>query len=301
MNEGLIYKDMIWLYKLENNIVKKDYKSMKEKKLSPFLKWPGGKQWFVNHYLEIFPAEYNNYYEPFLGGGSVFFALRPERAIIADINSELINLYMVMRDKPDELKELMNRHQYAHCQTYYYQMREGSCDTELEKAARFLYLNRTCFNGMYRVNKEGKFNVPIGTKNNCIYDIDLFDQYAKVLKKANIFTDDFEKTIAKAQRGDLIFADPPYAVQKNQDGFIKYNDHLFTWYDQERLFNCLKEAKRREATIILTNVSCKEIREIYISGGFFIKDLKRVSTIAGNSTKRGIITELLITSYDIKE
>lgn len=274
---------------------------MKDKKLSPFLKWPGGKRWFANHYLEIIPAEYNNYYEPFLGGGSVFFALRPQKAVISDINSELINLYIVMRDKPHELKKLMNQHQCAHCQTYYYQVRESSYNTELEKAARFLYLNRTCFNGMYRVNKQGKFNVPIGTKNNCIYDIDLFDEYAQILKEANIFTDDFEKTIAKAQKGDLIFADPPYAVQKNQDGFIKYNDQLFTWNDQERLFICLNEAKKRGAIIILTNVNCKEVREMYISGGFFIKDIKRVSTIAGNATKRGVITELLITSYEVKE
>lgn len=107
-----------------------------------------------------------------------------------------------MRDKPHELKELMNQHQCAHGQTYYYQVRESSYNTELEKAARFLYLNRTCFNGMYRVNKQGKFNVPIGTKNNCIYDIDLFDEYAQILKEANIFTDDFEKTIAKAQKSN---------------------------------------------------------------------------------------------------
>ena len=274
---------------------------MKDKKISPFLKWPGGKQWFANHYLEIIPAEYNNYYEPFLGGGSFFFALRPEKAVISDINSELINLYIVMRDKPHELKKLMNQHQCAHCQTYYYQVRESSYDTESEKAARFLYLNRTCFNGMYRVNKEGKFNVPIGTKNNCIYDIDLFDEYAQILKAANIFTDDFEKTIAKAQKGDLIFADPPYAVQKKQDGFIKYNDQLFTWNDQERLFICLNEAKKRGAIIVLTNVNCEEIREMYISGGFFIKDIKRASTIAGDVTKRGVITELLITSYELKE
>ena len=109
---------------------------MKDKKISPFLKWPGGKRWLVNHYLEIIPPEYNNYYEPFLGGGSVFFALRPKKAIIADINSELINLYIVMRDKPEELKKLMNQHQCAHCQTYYYQVRDSSYGTELEKSSK---------------------------------------------------------------------------------------------------------------------------------------------------------------------
>lgn len=271
---------------------------MKDKDISPFLKWPGGKRWFINHYLEIFPAEYNKYYEPFLGGGSVFFALQPKRAVIADINIDLINLYLIMKDKPKELIRLMEKHQYAHCKEYYYHVRESFYMTELERAAKFLYLNRTCFNGMYRVNKGGNFNVPIGTKSNCIYDIELFDEYARILKEVDIFTDDFEKTIAKAQRDDLIFADPPYAVQKNQDGFIKYNDHLFTWNDQKRLYNCLKEAKKRGAIIVLTNVNCNEVREMYVSGGFFIKDLHRMSTIAGNATKRGSVTELLITSYE---
>lgn len=295
--------DIIYINNKKNikyNIVKKDYDNMKEKKITPFIKWPGGKSWFINQLLEIIPTEYNNYYEPFLGGGSVFWGLRPQKALIADINEELINLYIIMRDKPDELKRMMKQHQKAHCQTYYYQIRENSCNTELEKAARFLYLNRTCFNGMYRVNKNGKFNVPIGTKNNCIYDIDLFDEYAQILKEVNILVDDFEKTIEKAHMGDLIFADPPYTSQKRQESFIKYNDKLFTWNDQERLFRCLKDAKRRGVIIILTNIDCKEIREMYIAGGFFIKDLKRASTIAGNAKKRGIITELLITSYEVK-
>ncbi|MCM1154402.1 MAG: Dam family site-specific DNA-(adenine-N6)-methyltransferase [Roseburia sp.] len=273
---------------------------MKDKKISSFLKWPGGKRWFINHYLWIIPTKYNIYYEPFLGGGSVLFALQPRRAVVADMNCELINLYIVMRDNPNELKKLMKQHQCAHCQEYYYQMRGSFYKTDLERAARFLYLNRTCFNGMYRVNKEGLFNVPIGTKNNCIYDVELFDKYSQILKGVKISTDDFEKTIAKAQKDDLIFADPPYTVKKNQAGFIKYNDQLFTWNDQQRLYNCLYEAKNRGVIIILTNVNCKEIREMYISGGFFIRNLKRVSTIAGNASKRGAITELLITSYEVK-
>ena len=273
---------------------------MKDKKVSPFLKWPGGKRWFINQYLDIFPQEYNNYYEPFLGGGSVFFALRPHKAIITDINCDLINLYIVMREKPEELKELLKQHQYAHCRTYYYQVREKNYSTDLEKAAKFLYLNRTCFNGMYRVNKNGIFNVPIGTKENCTYDIGMFGEYAKVLKSADIYTADFEQTIAKTQKGDLLFVDPPYAVQKNQDGFIKYNDRLFTWNDQERLYRCLYEAKERGVIIILTNVNCEEIREMYVSGDFFINDLERVSTIAGKASKRGVIKELLITSYEVR-
>ena len=268
---------------------------------SPFLKWPGGKRWFVNQYLDVFPQKYNNYFEPFLGGGSVFFALQPQNGIITDINNDLIDLYIVMRDEPDKLKKMMLGHQKEHCKEYYYYIRSKIYEEKVERAAQFLYLNRTCFNGMYRVNKNGVFNVPIGTKNNCIYDIDKFEEYAKSLKKVKIRASDFEETISKAQFGDLIFADPPYVVSKNQDGFIKYNDKLFTWADQERLCNCLSEANVRGVKIVLTNVDTKEIYDMYREHRFYIRKLRRSSMIAGNAAKRGNITELLITSYEVKK
>ena len=227
-----------------------------DKKINiPFLKWPGGKRWFVKSYLDIFPKDYNNYYEPFLGGGSVFFALQPANGMLTDVNEELINTYVVMRDYPDKLRNIMLQHQQNHCNEYYYIMRNQSYTRTIEGAARFLYLNRTCFNGMYRVNKNGIFNVPIGTRDNCIADIELFEEYAKLLKGMQITTADFEVIIKKAKAGDLIFADPPYAVQKKQDGFIKYNDKLFTWADQERLCRCLSEANERGVYVVLTNVN----------------------------------------------
>lgn len=272
---------------------------MKNEVNTPFLKWPGGKRWFVNQYLNIFPEKYNQYLEPFLGGGSVFFALQPHSGVITDINGELINLYEMMRDQPDNLKNVMLCHQQKHCKEYYYRIRETIYDAKVEKAARFLYLNRTCFNGMYRVNKNGLFNVPIGSKNNCVYDIDKFCEYARILKKIEIKVSDFEETIEKAQKGDLIFADPPYVVPQNRDGFIKYNDKLFTWKDQERLCSCLNEAKKRGAYIVLTNADTEEISEMYKKYDFFIKQMSRSSMIAGNVAKRGKITELLITSYEI--
>lgn len=270
-------------------------------KISPFLKWPGGKRWFVNKYKDVFPNEIQTYYEPFLGGGSVFFVLQPKNAVIADVNKELINLYKIMRDNPNGLKELLMEHQLKHSKEYYYQTRLCSSENDLERAAKFLYLNRTCYNGMYRVNKKGEFNVPIGTKKNCTYDLDLFDTYATLLKRADICVDDFQNIIAKARKDDLVFADPPYAVQKKQDGFIKYNDQLFTWNDQVRLFKSLKDAKARGAKIVLTNVDCEEVREMYELGGFFVKEIERVSSIAGKATKRGVVTELLITSYELQE
>lgn len=274
---------------------------MNDEYIKPFLKWPGGKRWFVNKYLKIFPEKYNKYYEPFLGGGSVFFALLPSNAIIADINEELVNLYLIMRDNPNELRKLMETHQSKHSKEYYYHIRASRCCTEIEKAARFLYLNRTCYNGMYRVNRQGDFNVPIGTKSNCIYDIESFEKYSETLRNAEIRVDDFEDIINKAQENDLIFADPPYAAQNNPNGFIKYNDRLFTWKDQERLYNSLLNAKKRGAKVVITNVKCDEVYRMYEAGGFSVKEIERKSSIAGKSSKRGTVKELLITSYKVDE
>ena len=144
---------------------------MQDKQMTSFLKWPGGKRWLANKYQDFFPKEYNRYIEPFLGGGSVFFSLQPKVATLADINRELINLYMIMRDEPDKLKNQMIDHQKKHTKEYYYELRDAIPTNDVECASRFLYLNRACYNGMYRVNKQGRFNVPIGTKNNFIYDI----------------------------------------------------------------------------------------------------------------------------------
>lgn len=272
-------------------------KETTEKRMTPFLKWPGGKRWFVGRYLHIIPTKYNHYYEPFLGGGSVFFALKPNKATLADLNGDLINLYTTMRDNPGELKEILIQHNEAHCNEYYYATRARVPNTNVAQAARFLYLNRTCYNGMYRVNRQGVFNVPIGTKNDCVYDIDMFSKYSEVLQKAEMLTSDFAPIIRRAAKEDLIFADPPYAAANKNAGFIKYNDNLFTWQDQLRLCKELVDAKNRGASIILTNANSKEIREMYTKNGFFVTDLTRASSISGKIDKRKRVTELLITSF----
>lgn len=269
---------------------------MGKEQILPFLKWPGGKRWFAKRNSDFFPRKYNIYLEPFLGSGAVFFSLQPQQAILADINDELINLYMVMRDHPEELKSEMLSHQTNHNKTYYYQMRDSEPDSVLGRASRMLYLNRVCFNGMYRVNQEGKFNVPIGTKDNCTYDIELFNNYAECLRNANFLCADFGDTIERANKDDFIFADPPYVTTRSSN-FIKYNDELFSWNDQLRLHQVLVEAKHRGAKIVLTNAYCKEIIEMYRNDGFHIHVLERASTIAGKSAKRGSVKELMITSH----
>ena len=252
---------------------------MQNKQIVPFLKWPGGKRWLAKKYKEYFPKEYNMYIEPFLGSGAVFFSLQPKEAILSDINKELINLYVIMRDNPKELKGQLVYHQERHTKEHYYKIRDVMLTDNLKCAGRLLYLNRACYNGMYRVNMQGKFNVPIGTKNNFTYDIDQFDQYADCLKHATLICGDFYEIINKAKKNDFIFADPPYATS-GKANFTKYNDELFVWQDQLRLHEALVNAKARGAKIVLTNVYCKEIIEMYKNDGFYVHILQRSSNIA---------------------
>lgn len=139
---------------------------------SSFLKWAGGKKWFVSDYANLFPKEYNRYIEPFLGGGIVYFYLEPKKAILNDINNELIITYKVIKNKPLELLTLLKRMEKKHCKEYYYKIREEKPDTEIKIAARMIYLNHTCFNGIYRVNPKGEFNVPIGTFHRVVREND---------------------------------------------------------------------------------------------------------------------------------
>ncbi len=264
--------------------------------MQPFLKWPGGKRWLLQNHRSVFPEQFNHYYEPFLGGGAAFFSILPAEATISDVNGELINLYLMMRDRPDQLKDAMEHHQSQHSSAYYYVVRERLPEDALERAARFLYLNRTCYNGMYRVNREGRFNVPIGTKDDCTYDVSLFEAYSTALQRATIQQSDFFRMIELAQDGDLIFADPPYTMSA-KNGFIKYNEHLFTWDDQLRLLQALIAAKKRGAYIVLANANCDEIKKMYADSEFNLHLFQRNSTIAGKGGKRGEIQELVITSY----
>jgi len=267
--------------------------------MNSFLKWPGGKRWLISKYHDLLPKQYNRYIEPFVGGGSVFFSLSPTNALISDINPELINMYVVMRDNPDDLKQILLQHHRNHSEGYYYEIRGIIPADNVEQAARFLYLNRTCFNGMYRVNRDGMFNVPIGTKSNCIYDIDKFTDYSKSLSNIQIVVSDFSPIIREAYPRDLVFVDPPYTIAHNQNSFIKYNERLFTWADQERLINDLCHARDNNAIVIATNANYHLISEMYNDHGFYTTVIHRYSSISGRIDRRGIQEELLITSMPI--
>lgn len=258
----------------------------------PFLKWAGGKRWlFTDAFLKALPS-FDRYVEPFLGGGAGYFAVKPSRALLSDLNPELIQVYQVVRDQPSELREALIRHHEAHSKDHYYAVRSASPKSALEAASRTLYLNRTCWNGLYRLNLRGEFNVPIGTKTAVILPTDNFEEASKLLQTADIICGDFAKTIDQTGQGDLLFVDPPYTVAHNMNGFVKYNEKIFSWDDQVRLRDALRRASNRGAKIILTNADHVTIHELYNKIAR-PEVVSRASIISGSAAARGRTTEVL--------
>lgn len=263
--------------------------------IKPFLKWAGGKRWFVANHQNYLSAEYDRYIEPFLGAGSVFFHLKPEKALLSDSNKELIETYQALKTRWRKVLELLEHHQAFHSKDHYYQVRENIPTSKVERAARFIYLNRTCWNGLYRVNLQGKFNVPIGTKNTVLFPDDDFKLVSKCLRSAEITDCDFEETIDKAGKGDFLFVDPPYTVKHNYNGFVKYNEKIFSWADQERLFHALNRARIRGASIVVTNAKHQSVSDLY-SKGFDQFEVDRTSLISGKPQYRARFEELVMVS-----
>lgn len=259
---------------------------------APFLKWAGGKRWLIaaNH-LPV-PHTYTRYIEPFLGGGAVFFHLQPKSSILSDINGDLIELYTVIRDDPIRIQRLLEIHHALHSRDYYYDVRSHLPNTPVERAARTLYLNRTCWNGLYRVNLKGEFNVPIGTKNNVVFDGEDFAEFSRKLKGAEIIIADFDETISRSGDGDFIFIDPPYTVKHNVNGFIKYNERIFSWADQVRLRDAVAAAAGRGAAVVVTNADHESVRSLYANVCSYRK-LSRASVLAGDSARRGPTSEAM--------
>lgn len=264
----------------------------------PFLKWPGGKRWLVKQYADIFPIDYDRYLEPFLGAGAVFFHLAPRRAVLSDRNCELINLYQCLKRDPQSIEFSLARLQKTHCSSLYYKIRDQQPADPLGRAIRFLYLNRTCFNGIYRVNLRGDFNVPMGSKTIVEFPPDYLNHVAKRLQRASVRYADFEDTLSGAQTGDFVFIDPPYTVMHNQNNFVKYNASLFSWADQVRLAASIKAASRRGAKIMLSNADHPSVRALYRGFGCHYQ-VARSSILSASASFRRKTTELLVTNFAI--
>lgn len=263
----------------------------------PFLKWAGGKTRLIAQYKQYFPQQYQTYYEPFLGGGAIFFHLHPKTARLTDINGELITTYRCVRDHVEELIALLQEHQKQHNKQYYYDLRDYNTGSELEKAARLIYLNKTCFNGLYRVNSQGKFNVPMGRyKNPNICPQDILRAASDALAGAEIEQADFTNILNYAHtRDDFVYFDPPYYPISETSYFTAYSNSCFGETQQLQLRDIFKELAQRGVKVMLSNSDCEFIREIY--HGFKIHTILASRSINSNAKKRGQITEVLVTSY----
>ena len=269
-------------------------------KSAPFLKWAGGKRWLATDAVELSPRRFNRYYEPFLGSAAMFFGLRPREALLSDINDELINCYNQIKADWSKIWNGLIRYSSRHSDEFYYKMRRKAFYDNQERAIRFLYLNRACFNGIYRVNKNGKFNVPKGSKDLLIYDYDNFEEVSEVIKNADCQCSDFEESINQARYRDFVFCDPPYTVTHSRNGFIRYNDKLFSWSDQIRLRDTLVRAHKRGAFTLLSNADFPGICQLYQGNGFRYTPISRRSFISAKLAARGVYGEVLISNYRLR-
>lgn len=261
--------------------------------ISPFLKWAGGKRWLLSSGVKFIPETFDRYFEPFLGSGSVFFSMPAIPCVLSDINEELIITYNAIKNDWIRVEKELKRHARGHSDEYYYKVRSSKPERNHTIAARFIYLNRTCWNGLYRVNLKGEFNVPRGTKDSVLLAVDNFEGVAHRLSACEIQCQDFEETISRAGRGDFVFVDPPYTVNHNLNGFLKYNEKIFGWHDQVRLRDSLVKAMRRGAMITVTNADHSSIHELYRGCGEILT-LRRASVISGKVGFRKPTTEVLV-------
>jgi len=261
--------------------------------ISPFLKWAGGKRWLFSRYRHLFPRDIETLIDPFLGGGSSFFYLRPKNAVLSDLNPDLINLYKLVRDEPRRITRRLVRYHHAHSKSFFYKTRATKPTSAIDRAAWLLYLNRTCWNGLFRVNLKGSFNVPIGTKDTVFTSIDELDRASIALKRTTVISSDFEAVIDCAKMNDLIFADPPYFDKRSEPRFVKYNSNVFSWADQIRLRDALIRARSRGAKCFVTNANHRSLISLYRDCGTIHK-LKRQSVVSGSNKGRGIDIEILV-------
>lgn len=274
--------------------------------MSPVVKWAGGKRQILETLKANLPEKFNNYFEPFIGGGALLFDLAPKNATINDVNQELLAIYTCLKD--DELYRLMleelDKHEKNHSEEYYYQVREWDRDPRFEleplwkRAARAIYLNKSCFNGLYRVNAKGYFNVPSAKKEHVVtYSKANMEEIHEYFKDDNvtILSGDFVEATRNAHEGDFVYFDPPYDTWEDKESFTAYSKFDFNKDDQRRLADCFKDLTNRGVKCMLSNHNTAYINELY--NEFNIRVIKAKRMINANAAGRGAVEEVIITNY----
>lgn len=259
----------------------------------PFLRWAGSKRAHLHEFLDILPETIGHFYEPFLGAGSLFFLLSPKRAVLSDTCAELIATFRAVRDNVSAVLRYLRPLRPRKAQ--YYRVRSTRSSGRFKRAAEFVYMNKVCWNGLYRVNSNGEFNVPYGRpKSDVIIDSANLRACSGALRRrgVSLVTCDFEEATTDALPGDLVYFDPPYVTRHNNNGFVDYNETLFSWNDQVRLARHARALAQRNVKVVVTNANHREIVELY--DGFLMKVFRRSSTLAGNSAFRGTVSEIIL-------
>lgn len=276
------------------------------KTLHPFVKWAGGKTQLLPKLKSFMPIKFNNYFEPFVGSGSLLFDIKPKVATINDLNSELICSYKCFQDDNllSLLKKELRKHEENHCEDYYYHVREMDRNMNFIslpiyiRAARMIYLNKTCFNGLYRVNSNGYFNVPSGRKEHIkTFDEDNFNNLREYFKsnQIDILNGDFEEAVLNAKSGDFVYFDPPYDVIENKNSFTSYAKNNFGKNEQVRLANLYKRLDKKGVYLMLSNHNTPFINDLYREFNIHVVNAKRMINSKANG--RGNVEEVIITNY----
>lgn len=272
--------------------------------LAPILKWVGGKRQLLNEITPLIPKRITTYVEPFLGGGAVLFNLQPKKAIINDFNKDLINVYRVVRDSPQELLDILKKHDKYNCEDYYYEIRaldrsENYTNmSNLEKAARIIYLNKTCYNGLFRVNQAGQFNSPYGRyKNPNIVNEPVILAMSNYFKNNNIkiMEGDYRDALKNLRKGAFVYFDPPYMPISSSSSFTGYTENGFNEKDQIELKIECDKLNDRGINFMLSNSAHPYIIELYKDYEITLVKARRSINSKGN--KRGEINEVLVRNY----
>jgi DNA adenine methylase len=271
----------------------RSYLPEEREKATPFLKWVGGKTSLLPELHKHVPARLRGYHEPFLGGGALFFAVRPKRAFLADQNAELIHCYSQVRDDVYGVLDALARHVYERAHFEAVRALEPQRLSPSERAARFIYLNKTCFNGLWRVNRAGRFNVPIGRYRNPKFnDPATLISASHALRSVSLTHAPFEESLARAAPGDFVYLDPPYDPVSPTASFASYTASGFGWEDQRRLAHACVVLNRRGVRFLLSNSATPRVRALY--AGFEQRLVKAPRFVNSKASARGAVDELLV-------
>jgi|AntRauTorckE6833_2_1112554.scaffolds.fasta_scaffold07099_2 DNA adenine methylase len=280
-------------------------KLLKKQKTKPFLKWAGGKRQLLSQYDEYFPKDFNTFFEPFVGGGAVFFHFLPKKAHLNDVNKDLINAYKAIKNDLGELTTILKELEEDYLdkgkvarKKFFYSMRDRYNSLEkgdVERTALLFFLNKTCFNGMYRVNNSGGFNVPHGRyKNPTILDEKTLESVSSSLRNTKLTSVDFKKAVKNAKKGDFVYFDPPYDPVK-KDSFTDYSKNGFDKEDQIRLRDTFAELDKKGCLVMLSNSYTDFIKDIY--GEYRIETVQAGRSINSDADGRGKVKEVVILNY----